>query len=446
MGEAPSADLDRAPLKRYHWVLTTLGAMGVMMDGYDLSVIGFSVLLLSSDFHLSPTSGLYGLVLASGLIGMAMGGVTFGWLADRVGRKTMFVADMVLFVVFAVLSGLAQNVWQVIIFRVLMGVGIGGDYPVSSSLISEFAPAKKRGFLLMYGIMFYWLGTLLAGVVNYLSLPLGTDLAWRVPLMFGGLLALPVVLVRNYASESPRWLLQKKRFEEARAVASGRLELGLGERMVGGQPVHPARELFSRYFRSTFYVLASWFAFDVGAYGFGFYVPTLYRQLGISSLQLIAGFSIISSPFPIMAYLFLMYTVDRYGRRLFTMLGFAAMIAVLLVLPPLAEGNPYLLLPLWIVYSSLEQWPGGILSFGYSVELFPTSLRAFAQGLATTVSRVGGIVGILALPYIARTYGLWYGTLFFVAFLAFALVATALIAPETRGATLEDLGEGKAPP
>lgn len=431
---AAKPTLDELPVGRFHWVLSTLAAMGTFIDGYDLNVVSFQSLVIGSVFHFSPQSNplLYGLLLSSALIGMAIGGVSFGWLADRLGRKTMFVVDMLFFIVFAALSGLAQNVYQVIVFRALMGVGIGADYPISSTLIAEFAPAKRRGALLAYGIMFYWLGTLFAGVVNYLSLGLGEGLAWRVSFVVGALIAVPVVAARGLMPESLRWLAKSNRLDRARSVADA-----LSVEAPQGQATRRSpKELFGRYWRATLFVLVAWFAFAMGSYGLGFYTSTLYKQYGISSLSRIALFGVLTAPFPILSYLALMRIVDRVGRKAPTLIGFAAMAIVLLVLPALIERNPLWLLPLFIVYASLEQWPGGLLSFTYSTELFPTEIRALGQGLATSVSRIGAVVGVLFFPLIASR-GLMYGTLLFVGFIAVAFVATLVLAPETKQVPLD---------
>jgi MFS family permease len=439
-----STTMDNTPLKKFHFVVSTLGAMGILIDGYDLSVVSFSVLLISSEFGFTAKNNplLYGLVLTSALLGMTIGGVTFGWLADKLGRKTMFVIDLLFFIVFALLSSIAQNVYEIITFRILMGIGIGADYPITSTLISEFAPSKKRGALLMYGIMFYWVGTLLAGVVNYFSLGLGQDLSWRIAFAVGGLIALPVVVSRNLLTESPRWLMQKKRYEEAKRIVESRIGVTLldeqGRRL---QFVHGVKELFTRYFNSTFFVLVAWFAFDVGAYGLGFYTSTLYHQLGVANLTGIALFQVLTAPFPILSYMALIPLIDRYGRKIPTLVGFVAMATVLLILPGVISVNPYFLFPLFVVYASLEQWPGGTLSFAYSVELFPTSLRGLGQGIGTTVSRVGAILGVLLFPIISSTSGLLYGTLFFVFFIILAIVVTVLSAPETKNRTLEEITE-----
>ncbi|MGC8600787.1 MAG: MFS transporter, partial [Nitrososphaeria archaeon] len=96
-----------------HWLISTLAAMGVFLDGYDLNVISFSILLISSVYRVSVSSPLYPLLLSSGLIGMAIGGVLFGSVADKIGRKSMFIIDIVMFVVFTALSALSANVFEI---------------------------------------------------------------------------------------------------------------------------------------------------------------------------------------------------------------------------------------------------------------------------------------------------------------------------------------------
>ncbi|MEM0271935.1 MAG: MFS transporter [Thermoprotei archaeon] len=437
MGIKPT--LDDAPLARFHWVLSSLAAMGPFIDGYDLSVVSFQALVISSVFHFSAKSNplLYGLLLTSALIGMAIGGVSFGWLADRLGRKTMFIVDLLFFIVFTTLSGLAQNIYQVIIFRMLMGIGLGADYPISSALISEFAPTKRRGALLMYGIMFYWLGTLFAGIVNYLTLGLGVGLAWRISFIVGAVIAVPVVAARGVMPESVRWLARNNRLDRANRVAES---LSVRVAQTARTVRQSTKDLFSRYWKATLFVLTAWFAFDVGSYGLGFYTATLYREYGINTLSRIALFGVITAPFPILAYLALMAMVDRVGRRKPMLIGLAVMAAVLIVLPGLIVRNPLTLLPLFIIYASMEQWPGGLLSFAYSTELFPTEIRGFAQGLGTTVSRIGAVLGVLLFPLISQS-GLVYGTTFFLAFIILAFVLSYLLAPETRQIPLDELSK-----
>lgn len=429
--------MDELPVKRFHWALSTLAAMGVFLDGYDLNVIAFSVLLISSYFKLPESSVSYALLLSSGLIGMAIGGVTFGKIADRIGRKAMFIIDILMFIIFTALSAVATNVAEIIIFRILMGIGIGADYPISSSLIAEFAPSKDRGKLLMYGIMFYWFGVLVSGAVNYFVLPLGFSLSWRVALGVGAAIAVPVIAARWLMPESARWLKSIGRPEQAESVIKKTVGEGYE---VPEQSSVSTGELFTKHWKALLFVLVTWFAFDVGSYGFGFYTPTLYYELGITNLKTVVLFGTLTAPFPIIAYLALMKLIDRTGRKVLSLIGFAVMAVVLVILVPLVRVSPYALLPIFILFASFEQWPGGILSFSYSTELFPTRVRGLAQGLATTVSRIGGIMGVLLFPVI-KGYGLVYGTTFFLIFILIALVYTALAAPETKGHSLEEISK-----
>ncbi|MDG7040242.1 MAG: MFS transporter [Nitrososphaerota archaeon] len=434
-GKEGSKSIDELPVTGFHWGLSTLAAMGIFLDGYDLNVIAFSVLLVSSYFKVSTTSVSYALLLASGLIGMAIGGVTLGGIADKIGRKTMFIINIILFIFFTLLSAVATNVPELIIFRVLMGIGLGADYPISSSLIAEFAPKRDRGKLLMYGIMFYWLGVLVSGAVNYFALPLGAALSWRVALGVGAAIAIPVIAARWFMPESARWLNTVGRNDEAELVMEK--AMGPGDYNIPQQRAVGIKELFSKHWKQLAFVLITWFAFDVGAYGFGFYTPTLYYELGIKSLSTVVLFGTITAPFPILAYLALMRIIDRYGRKYLSLVGFAVMAVVLVILVPLVNITPYALLPLFILFSSFEQWPGGIFSFSYSTELFPTNVRGLAQGLGTSVSRIGGILGVLLFPII-KGYGLIYGTVFFLVFILLAIALTAIMAPETSRKSLED--------
>jgi MFS family permease len=294
-------------LTRRQWFIGTMGATGVLLDGYDLSVISFSALLISGVYHV-PTSGLeYALLLSSALIGMAIGGVVFGRMADLLGRKTMFVVDLLMFVVFGALSAVATNIVEVIVFRALMGIGIGADYPISSSLIAELSPRRSRGMLLMYGMMFYWLGAFVSGIVNYLALPLGPELSWRVALGVGAIMAAPIIAARWLMPESARWLAAVGRVDDARQVAG---EVW-GTREVPEQRAAGMRDLLGRYRKPLIYVLLTWFAFDVGSYGLGFYTPTLYYELGIKSLPTIALFTAFTAPFP----KYMIYCADAHRRQ-----------------------------------------------------------------------------------------------------------------------------------
>jgi MFS family permease len=142
--------------------------MGVFIDGFDLFIMAVALPLISAD--LNPSAATLGLIGAAALLGAVVGAAVIGRLSDRFGRKILYALDLAFFVVFSVLSALAWDVTSLIVFRFLLGVGVGADYPLSSAYISEFMPARVRGRMLVSGFSFQALGSLTGAAVGLLIL------------------------------------------------------------------------------------------------------------------------------------------------------------------------------------------------------------------------------------------------------------------------------------
>ncbi len=181
------------------FILSSMG--GLFLDGYDLSIITLAMLVIPAQLSLTLTEHV--LVNVSSFVGMAIGRPPCCWFADRFGRKVVFGMDLILFVVFAILSGLSVNFYMLFVSRLLLGVGIGGDYPISSTMLSEFAPVRNRGSLLIGMVGLYWVGSLMASAMNYAFAPPFTDF-WRYTFVIGGLMAIPIILLRLRIPESPQ--------------------------------------------------------------------------------------------------------------------------------------------------------------------------------------------------------------------------------------------------
>jgi len=149
---------------------------GFLLDGYDLSVISFASIFIRKEFSLSATE--YGLLLSASLIGMIPGSLIFGYLSDKIGRKRVLGLDLFFFLVFGTLASISTNFAELFTSRLLLGVGIGGDYPISSTFMSELLPSKSRGRYLTGAVSMYWVGTVLSGLVTLLFLPQG-QYFWR---------------------------------------------------------------------------------------------------------------------------------------------------------------------------------------------------------------------------------------------------------------------------
>ncbi len=216
--------LDAAQITPLHWKIMFISGMGFFTDAYDLFIIGVVMALLKEQWQISPTAE--GLVTSTALLASAVGALLFGRIADMLGRKRIYGYEVLVLAAGAIASALSPSIWWLIAFRVVLGIGIGGDYPVSSTIMSEYAGKATRGFLvtLVFTMQAAGLivGPLLAAAL--LVTPLSHDMVWRVLLAFGCVPALAVFWMRRQMAETPRYLLasgQHQAFHAAAATVLG---------------------------------------------------------------------------------------------------------------------------------------------------------------------------------------------------------------------------------
>jgi MFS family permease len=313
------------------WLLSSLG---IMLDGFDFFIMGVALPLIVVDWSTTPLET--GLISSAAIVGAIVGAAVMGPLSDRIGRRLAFRIDLMLFVVFALASALAPGVWWLILFRFLLGIGVGADYPISASYVSEIAPARLRSRLLIGAFSFQAVGQLLGALVGLFVLTLDPNPdAWRWMLAVGVVPALVIVVLRRTVPESPLWLASTARFAEAaeamrvftgrtvtveeltttgpevveletdgRAAAPTPIELtgaaiARGEaaavpmpapiitgvvRPVDAEPGIPKRSLFSkRLRRATILTSVPWFFMDIATYGVGVFTPTIIAAIALSS-------------------------------------------------------------------------------------------------------------------------------------------------------------------
>lgn len=427
--------LDSPGVRPFLRRLTILSAAGMFLDGFDLTVIAVALPLLVKHWHIGV--GLTGLVAASAVIGMLVGSLVLGHLTDRLGRKAMYLFDLVFFVLFAILTALSQTVWQLLLFRFLLGIGIGADYPISSTLLSEFSPRKSRGRMVTMLSVIWFAGSVAAYVIGMALLPTGIN-AWRWMLVIGAILAVIVIIFRASIPESPRWLTSQGREAEAANVLAHVSEQSIA---ITPQTVQQRRwsELFSRSFwKSTVFVCGFWFAYDVAYYGISIYSPTILKPF-IQGSQVGAdlGAAVISLVGVIGALLGVVL-VDRWGRRPLILLGFTGLTVALIILA-LFNAPAFGLLLILFSGAVLFANFAGIMDFVYATELFPTGLRAGASGLGTAVSRIGAILSIVLFPTLVKSWGLQQALWLFAGAGLLGLIISLALAPETKGQSLEEI-------
>jgi MFS family permease len=183
-------ELDESAITRTHWKIMFISGMGFFTDAYDLFVIGVVMTMLKEQWHVSPTAD--GLVTSTALLASAIGAVLFGRIADMLGRKRIYGFEVLVLAAGAVASALSPDIWWLIVFRFILGIGIGGDYPVSSTIMGEYAGKKTRGLLITLvfamqaaGLVF---GPALAAVL--LASGLSHTITWRLLLAFGAVPAM----------------------------------------------------------------------------------------------------------------------------------------------------------------------------------------------------------------------------------------------------------------
>jgi len=416
-------------------VITILSSMGVFMDGYALSIFSSAYLFLSSSFL--DRAIFVSFAASSIYMGMFAGSIVFGRISDSLGRKRIYTYDLLLTSLFLVLTGFSGSLTAFFIFQLIAGVGIGADYPISSSIQAEFSPRKSRGKYLVFNIFSWTLGSLAFYAVSIPIVIFSGHVAWRLMYITAAAIPLIVVFMRRSMPESPYWLVKNGNVVSAEAVVSGMAhEAGYDKASV--PEVQKGKTSFGeirRYLPLIMFTSIAWLAYDVSSYGVWNYTPSLFVSAGGSYTSTILATMLEEIPV-IVGTLLCLYSIDRFGRKKLESLGFALAGVSLLVfaLISLRSALPfaYVFMAFALMHFFHNIGPTNI-TYLYPVEIFPTRLRATAMGISTAASRIGAILGVFAFPLFLSDLSLTYGLIFFAVFEFIGLSVTLILAPETRG-------------
>jgi putative MFS transporter len=443
--------LDGLSFRGAHLRLVASAGLGIFLDGYDSAMMAIALIFIAPLWHLTGAS--LGLIAASTLLGAMAGGAIGGRCADLYGRKWLYLVDIATFFVAALLSAISWNPASLMLFRFLVGIGIGVDYPLSATFLAEFAPRARRGSMMSWAFGLFAVGGLLALVVGYLLSLLGTD-SWRLLFASGAVPALGLLLLRRTLPESPRWLLRRQRPAEAAAALrrfnpdwrAGTDEPSADARVEATRASPQAwRQLFSRqYIRRTILVSLPWFMMDMVDYGFAIYVPTLLLAFGMKTFGGTLLFSILLACIGLPAFILVASLIDRIGRIRSQSMGFLGMAAAMAALAVLAMSAkpPILLIALFMVFVKVSNAFTDITTWVLPVELFPTDLRASAHGFATSFSRIGAAASVFLFPILREYWGVGLTLLLIAGAQIIASLTTVLMACEPAKRGLEEI----APP
>ncbi|MBA5865456.1 MAG: MFS transporter [Nitrospira sp. CR1.3] len=215
--------LDRLPWSRWHWMVVTALGVTWFLDGLEVTIVAAlgPVLTHAATLHLSASE--VGLTASAYLAGSVLGALIFSYLTDRQGRKKWFLITLGLYLVATVLTAFSWNLASFMCFRFLTGAGIGGEYAAINSAVDELIPARYRGHAGLAINGSWWLGSAIGALLTLVLLNpviFPEDIGWRLCFIFGTVLGVGIALVRRAIPESPRWLMTRRRTEEAEAVVS----------------------------------------------------------------------------------------------------------------------------------------------------------------------------------------------------------------------------------
>jgi PHS family inorganic phosphate transporter-like MFS transporter len=465
------ASLDESRITRFQWKIMLVSGMGFFTDAYDLFVIGIVVVLLKPEWGLSTTQ--VSLLNSVTLAASALGAIVFGRIADILGRKKIYGYEVLILAIGALASAFAPNFWFLLICRAILGIGIGGDYPVSATIMSEYSGKSTRGR--MVGLVFAMQGAgLLVGPLlasGLLASGLSDDTIWRVLLGFGAIPGLAVFYLRRQIHETPRFAMAGGAADEAEAAIKAATRGGTGDgpadgkRPAGGKPKvpapAPAAESAARHPQGAlegFRILArhrtmlgwligaagAWALLDFCYYGNTISTPEILALLNPAASLLhntlvqLAIFAVFAVPGYIAAILLL----DRTGRKRIQVMGFAimALMFLLIGLIPAVTVNAVPFVLLYGISYFFTQFGPNTTTFVYPAEIFPVNVRTTAHGIAAGAGKMGAFAGAYLFPDMLGSSPGLRGAEIVAGIVAVAgLLLTVTLLPEPKGRSLEDL-------
>jgi len=453
--------LDEAEVGRRHWLTVLTAGMGFFTDAYDLFIVGTVTVILTPIFHLSTSQ--ISLLNSASLLASVAGAVSFGPLMDRLGRKRMYGTEVAILVLGALASGLAWNFASLLVFRLVVGFGIGGDYATSAVITAEYANRRSRGRLVGSVFALQGLGLVAGPAIAsaFLAGGVSAGLTWRVLLALGALPAASVVWLRRKIQETPRFSLDVQGDEAAAALATAWVT---GQQpVVTGTPADPVRPATGaarradrpRLGRSPFLLrligaAGTWFLMDVAFYGNSVSSPLILARLEPHAsllhhtLTSLAIFLVAALP----GYWAAIALLDRLGRRWIQVQGFGVMalcFGLIWLVPAVTAATGAFLALFALSYFFVEFGPNQT-TFVYPAEIFPTAVRGTADGIAAAAGKLGAFAGALLVPHLL----VWVGLRGVMGVMAGASLVGALLTvvalPEPRGRSLDELGGGPLDP
>src|SRR5215468_10465360 len=460
-----------SPITQMQWLTWGLAAAGKFFEGMVVFMTGVALPLMAKEFGLGATEK--GVVAAASLFGILIGATALGGLADRYGRKEMFIIEMALFGAFIVLLTLSASFPVVVIALAGIGLALGCDYPTAHLVISESTPSHMRGWMVLSAFGFQALGGLAGTIVGFVILSENPELAaWRWMYASTLLLAVPVTIGRFFVVQSPLWLAHQGRLDEAEAATERLLlrdppypkEVILERDQPGAGPPHPRKSsswsaLFTGLnLRRSILASVPWFLQDLGTYGIGIFTPTILAsllgatiahprnvaELVQSDILATKGAALIDVLL-IVGIVFAVVLADRVGRIRLQVMGFIGCAAGLaLAALSLYVGGTLgavLLFTGFMLFSFMTNMGPNAMTYLIAGEVFPCAIRGMGAGFAASVGKIGAVMTAFLFPILLKDIGTDVLLLILVGTSLMGALVTWRYAIETKGINVEKIDD-----
>ncbi|WFU30304.1 MFS transporter [Bradyrhizobium brasilense] len=438
-----AARLERLPLTSYQRWIFGIIATAWFFDSMDLAALTFVLGSIRQTFGLSTAEA--GLLSSMSFLGMFVGAASAGLLADRFGRARVFQVSMIFWGLGSLCCGLSTTATALGASRLLLGFGMGMEFPVAQSMVSEIMPARNRGRYIAFLEGFWPLGFIASGLLTYFVLQVAD---WRWVFILQAIPAVFVLVVRRYVPESPRWLASHGYSERAEATVRN-IESRVRDRL-GGKELPPVvrqvaapasevtglRTLFSGiYAKRTTMLWTLWFFALLGFYGLTTWLGALLQAKGFPITKSVF-YTILISLAGIPGFLVSAWLVESWGRKATLVMNLLCGAIACHFYGSAADQTQLIIAGLCMQFFLFGMWSA---LYAYTPELYPTHVRATGTGFASAVGRIGSLIGPYVIGVILPAAG--QGGVFALGAGAFVVAALAvlLLGEETRGRTLESI-------
>lgn len=435
-------------------LIAAITSIGGFLFGFDNGSISGSIGFISTKFGLNPAS--MGWVTSCLTVGCIIGVIFAGRLSDLIGRKKVLVIVASLFIIGAVGESLSPNVLLLVLSRVLVGIGIGLETTVAPLYIGEIAPARIRGRLVSFNQLFNCIGNLVifcvsAAVISFHAEQWNVDYSWRVIFMIGVIPSIILIICLRFIPESPRWLVQQGRIDEARASIARLVsdkdavedQLKTINVSIATEEKPKISEIFDPRLRRRLMIVTvvPFFMQFTGITAVFYYAPEIFKKAGFGTSAAVQSTILVGGAL-VVGTLLSVWIIDKAGRRpllLFGSIGMTFLLGAISVLFTQAHPNGPALIVLLLAYVVVWGVSFGTVSYVLPGEMFPTRIRGLASSANTMSQWIFTFVIAQFFPILVDRFG---STITFAGLAVFSLLAfffCMAYVPETKQKPLEQL-------